>query len=255
MNSKDFLFNDNQEFEKYVAKTSFYTSTQNAVCKIVKAIEPNYLLELGSGNGNTSVRIARENSRTSIVAVDIRQNMVGLGEERSKFYRLKNLTFVCGDLTKLDNFNMKNVNAVLLLYSFKYISDPNSNKKDFLSSLYNSMQKGARVIIGDTFLNNEKTFDKNAVHAIYETRAKEAYDSSFWNHLESISKSDIKNLIQVAEECENKVLEQEVLAQNRETIYLVNSNWLCEVAKEIGFDVELCNRVNSCNDYVIVLKK
>ena len=115
--SDKFLFNTDEEFEFFMGATQAYDNMQNTISKIVSFARPEYLIEFGSGSGKTSIRLAKENPRTSIVAVDLREKMTNISKDKSKQNRIKNVTFVNGDLTKLDNFNLKNCNLILLAYS------------------------------------------------------------------------------------------------------------------------------------------
>ena len=152
-----FLFDSDEEFKLFMGETLAYNNMQNIVSKLVYFIKPQYLIEFGSGSGATSIRLAKENPSTSIVAVDLREKMVGIGSDRSSKNKIKNVTFVNGDLTKLDNYNLKNANLILLMYSFKYISDPLEVKYQFLKDIYDKMQSGAYLIIGETFVDDGMT--------------------------------------------------------------------------------------------------
>ena len=253
MEKDKFLFNSDEEFEFFIGHTQAYVNMQNEISKVVKFAHPEYLIEFGSGSGKTSIRLAKENPRTSIVAVDLREKMTNISKDKSKQNRIKNVTFVNGDLTKLDNFNLKNCNLILLAYSFKYIQDPIETKFDFLSNLYKRMQKGAYVVIGDTFI------DPNAPKAEIRQKIQDRYyDSSkdaFWNNLNGLTDEDVKYALDAQALNREHTAEQVERGVNREGVYYVSREWLRESAEKIGFKVVLGERLDSLSDMLFVLVK
>lgn len=250
------FFNNNEEFDQILGKTSYYISMQNQVSKLVKNFNPFYVIEFGAGSGNTAARLARENQQLSLVAVDNREELVNYCQNNKELRGIQNLTFIKGDLTNLDTFNFINVDLVLLTYSFNYINDPLENKKDFLKHLFSKMKKGARVLIGDWFLPETKTYEEASVKALYKLRVEEGAQSIFWNVLNG--KQDEKSIEEAHEKLEIFKKHHRNLLKNivkREFIYPVNKNWLIDVAVEVGFTVELSDFINNINDAVVVLRK
>ena len=97
-----FLFDSDEEFKLFMGETLAYNNMQNIVSKLVSFIKPQYLIEFGSGSGATSIRLAKENPSTSVVAVDLRDKMVGIGSDHSSKNKIKNVTFVNGDFKEVD---------------------------------------------------------------------------------------------------------------------------------------------------------
>lgn len=251
--SDKFLFNTDEEFEFFMGATQAYDNMQNTISKIVSFARPEYLIEFGSGNGDTSIRLAKENPRTSIVAVDLREKMVGLGADKSKKNRIKNVTFVNGDLTKLDNYNLKNCNLVLLAYSFKYIPDPVSTKYDFLKNLYDRMQKGAYLVIGDTFI--DETASKEYIKQKIKDRYYDSSKDAFWNSLKGLTDEDVKAALEAQAVSRARTQDEVERGVNRDGIYYVSREWLRKAAGEIGFKVVLGERLDSLSDMLFVMVK
>lgn len=248
-------FNDDEEFDSVLGKTSYYISMQNYISKLVSSYDPYYLIEFGSGNGNTAIRIAKENPNTSIVAVDIREQLINDSGAKKDTLKVKNLTFVHGDLTKLENYNLINVDIVLLVYSYNFIDDPLEQKKEFLSNLFSKMKEGAKVIIGDWFLNDTKTYDENDIKTLYKARVTEGAKSVFWNMLDGKENEHIENAhdnFDVYNKHHKNLLKNVILRKN---IYPTSKKWLIDTAVEVGFSVLLEDYINNINDAVIVLKK
>ncbi len=254
---KDFsiYFNTDKEFDVILGKTSYYISMQNFIGKLVSSYSPLYLIEFGSGSGHMSNMLASENKSTSIVAVDYRESVISACRQNKEYSKNKNLTFVHGDLTNLDNFNLLNVDVVLLSYSFNYIPDPLENKTDFLSRLFDKMHKGARIIIGDWFLNDVKSNDQEDIKKLYKLRMNEGAKSIFWNTLTGQDEDDIE--IAHKKFNEYKKHHKKILNKllKREDIFPTSKKWLIDVATQIGFTVEVENYINNINDAVIVLQR
>ena len=104
MRNENYLFNNDEEFKLLIGDSQSYKTMQDVISKLVGFVKPNYMIEFGSGSGATSIRLAKENPRTSVVAVDVREKLI---EQSLKQNKYRNVTFVHGDLTKLNNFNLK----------------------------------------------------------------------------------------------------------------------------------------------------
>lgn len=249
------FFNNDEEFDSVLGKTSYYISMQNYISKLVASYAPYYLIEFGSGNGSTAIRLAKENVSTSIVAVDIREQLVNFSGNKKDILKVKNLTFVHGDLTKLENYNLINVDIVLLVYSYNFIADPLDSKKEFLANLFEKMKEGAKVIIGDWFLNDTKTYDETDIKTLYKTRITEGAKSVFWNTLDGKENEHIElahNNFDLYKK-HHKNLVKNIVA--RKNIYPTSKKWLIDTAVELGFTIELESYINNINDAVVVLRK
>ena len=248
-----FLFDSDEEFNLFMGNTLAYNNMQNIVSRLVSFIRPQYLIEFGSGSGATSSRLATENPSTSIVAVDLREKMVGLASDSSSKNKIKNVTFVNGDLTKLDNYNLSNANLILLMYSFKYISDPVEVKYQFLENIYNKMQSGAYLIIGETFVDDDMTKQqiRKQLEDTYYNNSKDV----FWDSLHGLTPSDIQSAFDAQTVNREHTKEQIELGVNRDGVYYVSRQWLLDTAKKIGFKVLIGERLNSLSDAIFVMTK
>lgn len=249
----EFLFENDEEFKLYMGDTLAYNNMQNTISKLVKFVRPQYLIEFGSGSGATSIRLARENLNTSIVAVDLRETMVGLAKDKLSKGRVRNVTFVNGDLTKLANYNLSNANVVLLMYSFKYISDPLENKINFLTDLYNRMQPGAYLIIGETFI--EEGASTKQIEEQFEATFYNNSKDVFWNSLNGLSDADVEKCFEIQKVNREHTKQQIKAAVERDGVYYVSREWLTNVAKQIGFKIILGERLNSLSDAIFVMTK
>ncbi len=250
MRNENYLFNNDEEFKLLIGDSQSYKTMQDVISKLVGFVKPNYMIEFGSGSGATSIRLAKENPRTSVVAVDVREKLI---EQSLKQNKYRNVTFVHGDLTKLNNFNLKNCNLILLMYSFKYIEDPNTNKFNFLKELYEKMQKGAYIIIGDTFIDTKASKEnvKNQFENIYYNSSKDAY----WNCLSGLSDEQVKYALNLQNATREKTKKQVEYAVARDGIYPVSRDWMFDNVKKIGFKIVIGERTNNLNDTVFVLQK
>ena len=249
----NYLFESDEEFKFFMGNTLAYNNMQNMVSKLVSFIKPQYMVEFGSGSGATSIRLAKENPQTSIVAVDLREKMVGIGADKSSKNKIKNVTFVNGDLTKLGNFNLKNASLILMMYSFRYIADPVQNKYDFLKDLYDHMSKGSYVIIGETFIDENAS--KQTIRKQLEDRYYNNSKDIYWANLKGLSKEDVMNALTIQSKHRETTKEQIELGVNRDGIYYISREWMFENAPKIGFEIVLGERLNSLSDTIFVLKK
>ena len=248
-----FLFDSDEEFKLFMGETLAYNNMQNIISKLVSFIKPQYLIEFGSGSGATSIRLAKENPSTSIVAVDLREKMVGIGSDHSIKNKIRNVTFVNGDLTKLDNYNLKNANLILLMYSFKYIADPVEVKYQFLKDIYDKMQSGAYLIIGETFVDDgmTKAQIRKQLEDTYYNNSKDV----FWNSLKGLSEEDIKYAFDMQTINREHTKDQVDIGVDRDGIYYVSREWLLNTAKQIGYNVVIGERLNSLSDAIFIMKK
>lgn len=252
-NQNTYLFNNDEEFQLLIGDSLAYKNLQNQVSKLVGFVRPNYLIEFGSGSGATSIRLARENPHTSIVAVDLREKLVGDSAELVKKKRIRNVTFVNADLTKLDNFNLKNCNLILMLFSFKYITDPLKNKVSFLTELYGKMQKGAYVIIADTFIDNDAT--KQNVKKQFEQVFYNSSKDSYWKNLNGISEEEINKTLHLQSEIREYTKQQAEIFASRDGVYPVSIDWMFSTLQNIGYKIVIGEKLNSVNDAIFLLQK
>lgn len=250
------FFDNEKEFMELFGNTSYYRAMQNQISAFIKSVLPSYVIEFGSGSGNTAMRLATENKTLSYVAVDNREELMRFCQNDKTRKSISNLTFISGDLTQLDTFNLINVDVILLVYSFNYIKDPVQTKEQFLRTLHKKMKKGARLVIGDWFLNDTKTFDKENITTLYNARIEEGAHSIFWQELDGDVATKEQKLAQTKLQT-YKDTQKELLKHiiKREQLFPVSKKWLLKTVADIGFKVELQQDINNINDAVIVLKK
>lgn len=239
----------------YLETCTYYKKLQNAVSKLVKFISPNYMVELGCGNGNTTVRLALENPMTSIVALEIVKERVENSSISAKNRKVRNITFVQGDFTKLKNFNLKNCGLVMMMYSFTWILDPLKNKIDFLKGLYDNLSEGAYILIADTFLLSKEGTLPEQLERLFYARKKESKEEAFWENLSGLSGKELSNA--KSSICKAETNEDEIYkdAQERTQRCFVARQWLSDTATKIGYKVLISEYVNGLNDGVVLLKK
>lgn len=239
----------------YLETCSYYKELQDAVSKLVKFISPRYMVELGCGNGNTTVRLALENPMTSIVALELVRERVDTGAISAKKRRIRNIAFVQGDFTDLSNLNLQNTELVAMVYSFAWITDPLQNKVDFLKGLYDHLAKGAYLLIADTFLLSKEGEKKQQLEQLFTIRRKEAKEVSFWNEISGLDAGSLTKAEAASDEAiknENAIYGD---ASTRESRCFINRRWLVEEAKAVGFEVVLSRDVNALNDGIVLLRK
>jgi ubiquinone/menaquinone biosynthesis C-methylase UbiE len=125
---------------------------QSSVSKIVQLAQPEELLEMGFGTGDTTFRLANENPGTSITSLDLRESMVHLAEQRLNEEGMTNVRFIQGEMTDYVQEADSLPDFLLFLYSFHHIEDPLEKKVDFLSSCFDKLPSGGYLCIAETFL-------------------------------------------------------------------------------------------------------
>ena len=237
----------------YLETCAYYKILQDAVSKLVNIVSPMYMVELGCGNGNTTVRLALENPMTSIVALEMMQERFDKSSISATNRKIRNITFIQGDFTQFKNFNLRNAELVVMVYSFAWVLD--DIKERFLKELYKELSPNAYVLIADTFLHNREGSSAKQLQELFHAREKESKGEAFWNNLESLAPEDIakaQNFIEWAEANEGEIYKD---ARERTERCFVSKNWLASVAKKVGFNVVLSEYVNGINDGIILLQK
>ncbi len=254
MKKEEQVFNDIDGLS-CLTKTSFYRTLQDAVSKLVKLISPNYLIELGCGSGDTTIRLAEENVNSSIVAVDVVKDRLVIGQNKLLKKKPRNIAFVESDFMNLGNFNLQNANLILMVYSFNYISDPLQNKEVFLRSIYKELQEGAYVLIGETFLLDKQGQSKESIDLVFNARIKEVVQNIFWNNISGLQENDVEWAQRSTEILAKgqKDLAKEVF--ERKDRFLISKKWLVDTAKSIGFKVVIESSVNAFGDGIVLLQK
>lgn len=245
-------------FDAVLGKTLHYQVVQNNISAITQQNKPYYVVEFGSGLGKTVTRLASENPTTSFVAVDFDEEFVEHCKNLKDYNKHNNVTFVLGDLTKLNTFNLVNMDMALLAYSYNYILNPLTNKEEFLKDVYRKMKRGAKILIADWFLPEEKTYNKENMEQFYLKRMEEGKLSLKNNlmlenpELTDEVQQNIESQLAVYEEYHQAALKK-LLA--RKEIFPTSKKWLLDTAEKIGFKLELVEELNTIGDIVVLLSK
>jgi SAM-dependent methyltransferase len=249
------FYNDEDTFMKYLGQTSYYISLQNSISKIIKLLNPSSVLELGSGTGATSIRLAKENPYINFESVDMREDMIKISNENLKKESLSNLNFIENDMIEYTETLKRIPKFTFMLYSFHHIEDPLEKKITFLRNFKEKMISGDMLCICETFIPegiNEMDL-KILSQKMWLYRDLEGYASTFWNSLKSLSKEDIAFSKQVANfsyDYENKA-GKNVIDRNEE--YLISMKWLSDIAIDIGYDILISEPINNCGDGLVLL--
>lgn len=249
------FYNNEEYFNKYLGKTSYYISLQNIVEKIISLTNPNSVLEMGAALGTTTLLMANKFPNTKFVGTDIREDIVSTASDLCK--DVSNLSFFAADMCELAKQDLSSYDLIYLLYSFHHILDPLSSKADFLQNCYANMKKGSFLLITETFLpDGIPQLEKHiSIRELFKLRAEEGYASTFWAALECL---DITN-VDLAQQIANFSKSEESLAgenvYNRIDEYLVDFSWLIETASSCGFDVVIAEPVNALMEKAILLRK
>ena len=230
-------------------------SLQDAVSKIVRIHKPMTILELGSGTGATSCRIAKENPKSSVLAVDMRDSMIEEGEKLSKTLGVSNVSFKCREMVEYVSEQKEQRDFVLLLYSFHHVPDPAKNKTEFLKLCKQLLTKKGKLCIADVFIpetSNKIELD-SLLDGMWARRRLEAYSSVFWRALNGGDEEALNFAKSAATFSMKKESEAGELVKDRNNEYLVSTSWLHSAAQSIGYCVELLEPINVVGDSLILL--
>lgn len=244
------FYSDEEFFNEYLGRTSYYLKLQNITQKLISFCKPNNVLEFGSALGTTISILAKKFPKIRFTGVDIRENVIG--ESKSKFKEINNLHFECNDMCDFLNQNQNDYDFVFLLYSFHHILDPISNKELFLRKLYSNLSAGSHVLITETFLP-EDTDPWMDIETLFQVRALEGYASTYWESLRSLSPIDIDLAKKIAETSSKEESIAGKLVKSRDSEYLIKFEWLVDFCEKIGFQVIISEPVNCINEKAILL--
>lgn len=248
------FYNNEEFFNQYLGCTSYYTSLQNVVKKIIKITDAHSVLELGSALGTTTLAMAKEYPNIVFSGSDIREDVVAQANEEAQKYN--NVAFVQEDMCEhVTSTALSGFDLIFLLYSFHHILDPLENKIEFLKNCYTNMKSGSYLLITETFLpeETEELKENLQIKRLFEQRAAEGYASTFWSTLSSITEVEIAK--KAANVSLNEELEAGRLVNERNEEYLVKFSWLVEAAKTCGFKVVIAEPVNSIMEKALLLQK
>ncbi len=249
------FYNNESYFLQYLGKTSYYISLQNVLNRIIELLQPKRILELGCAVGTTTFEVW-DNHNIPIDGVDMRQDVIDIAI--SKIEKGAHVNFHCADMSMfVDNDNLKQWDFIYMLYSFHHIIDPLCNKEQFLRLCYDNIKKGTTIAILETFLpqNSQMEIKDNSVPQLFERRALEGYASVFWQALKGLDENSINETKKAAVFTANNEKMAGDLVYKRENEYLVTPDWVTQIANKIGYNVILCEPINSVGEHLILLKK
>lgn len=249
------FYNNEDAFEKYLGQTSYYLSLQNRVVEIVSHVAPDRITELGSGTGETTIRLADEFPSAEILGIDNRESVTELSHDTLKELDLSNLTFETADMREHVQASLPEM--VVMLYSFHHIPDPLQKKIEFLEACYETLPDGGYICIAETFLKTDARGElaDREIRSTWADRGLEGYASTFWSALDGLNQSDIEHAQEVGEFSRQHEREAGENVRMRDEEYLISRDWVVENAQDVGFEVMLSEPVNSLGDGIVLLQK
>jgi SAM-dependent methyltransferase len=246
-----------ETFSKYLGQTSHYLALQDAVVDIAATLDPNQVLEMGSGTGKTTIRLAEENPSTEVRGIDNRESVIEQSQSAAAERDCSNATFETAEMAEYVDRADSLPELVVLLHSFHHIPDPLTKKIDFLESCYATAPAGGTICIGEAFVQTDARGPAadRAVRRQWADRGLESYASTFWSALDGLSASEIEHAQEVGRfSCEHEIEAGENV-RIRDEEYLISREWLVEHARDAGFEVLLAEPVNSLGDGIVLLRK
>lgn len=149
------FYSDDDTFEKYLGQTSYYLALQRSVVDLVSHVAPDQILELGSGTGTTTLRLADDFPETEVLGIDNRETVIEISRAKVEERGLSNVAFETADMTEFVTASDSLSEMVVLLYSFHHIPDPLQQKIDFLEDCYANLPEKGHICIAETFLKND----------------------------------------------------------------------------------------------------
>jgi ubiquinone/menaquinone biosynthesis C-methylase UbiE len=150
---------------------------------IIKQIDKEQckILDLGTGNGELSIRIALRFPESQVTGLDISAGMINEAKMKAKKTGIRNIRFVVSPMEKL---NARKADFAVSSVAFHHIK----NKELVISKIYQILPKGGKLIIGDWFKPSKEY--RNQIEKIRNKnleRAKE-FDKSWNNFLKGVGK-------------------------------------------------------------------
>lgn len=251
------FYTSNDTFEKYLGQTSHYVALQDHLMETVSYVEPGRVTEMGSGLGQSAVRIAEEHPSTEVLGIDDRQKATKRSRNHIEERSLSNLAFETADMTEYVKTADSLPEMVVFLHSFHHIPDPLQRKHEFLEDCHTALPDGGYICIAETFLKNDARDEsaRREIRTRWANRGLESYASTFWSALDGIAPDAIEHAQEVGEFSREHELEagENVLARDKE--YPISKKWLVDHAQTIGFDAILAEPVNSLGDSIVLLRK
>ena len=249
------FYNNEEYFNKYLGRTSYYLNLQNVVDKIVALTKPGKVLELGAALGATSIKLARNYPDVLFVGADLRPDVVELAQK--SVIDQNNISFFAEDMCDTVKRELDEYDLIFLLYSFHHILDPLDRKVEFLEDCYKNMRKGSYLLIMETFLPEELNGikEEQPILDLWKLRAEEGYASTYWAALQELTEEGLNFANKVAATSGKEESEAGNHVYRREDEYLIKFSWLKEKAEKSGFKVVIAEPVNCLFEKAILLKK
>ena len=250
------FYTTNDTFEKYLGQTSHYLALQDDLVELVSHIDPDRIVEMGSGLGQTSMRLAEEFPQTEVVGLDNREEVIERSRSAIDEHNLSNIAFKTANMVKhVKTSSLPEL--VVFLHSFHHIPDPLQRKIEFLESCYTALPDEGYVCIGETFLQGDARDEaaRRAIRSQWADRGFESYASTFWSALEGIDSASVEHAQEVGEFSREHEVEAGENVLNRDDEYQISMNWLVDRAQSVGFNVVLAEPVNSLGDGIVLLRK
>jgi SAM-dependent methyltransferase len=251
------FYTSEETFSKYLGQTSHYLALQDAIVDIAAALDPDQVLEMGSGTGKTTIRLAEEHPATEVRGIDNRESVIEQSRNAAAERNCSNVTFETAEMAEYVDKADSLPELVVLLHSFHHISDPLAEKIDFLESCYATVPTGGCICIGEAFLQTDARGPAadRAIRRQWADRGLESYASTFWSALDGLSASEIEHAQEVGRFSREHELEAGENVRTRDDEYLISREWLVEHARDVGFEVVLAEPVNSLGDAIVLLRK
>lgn len=249
------FYSNEDTFKKYLGQTSYYVALQNSVVEIVSHVDPDRITELGSGTGETTIRLADEFPSADVIGIDDRESVTEISRNNLEELDLPNLSFKTEDMREHVQRSLPEM--VVLLYSFHHIPDPLQKKVKFLEDCYETLPDGGYICIAETFLTTDARSElaDREVRSTWADRGLEGYASTFWSALDGLDPDDIEHAQEVGEFSRQHEREAGENVRTRDEEYLITMDWVVEHAQDVGFDVVLAEPVNSLGDGIVLLRK
>jgi SAM-dependent methyltransferase len=251
------FYSSEETFEKYLGQTSHYLALQDSLVDLVASIDPDRMLEMGSGTGQTAIRLAEEYSAAEIRGIDNRESVIERSRETAADRDCSNLSFETAEMAEYVQTTDSLPELIVFLHSFHHIPDPLQQKIDFLEDCYATLPDSGHICIGEAFLQTDARGPaaERVVRTQWADRGLESYASTFWSALDGLSASDIEHAQEVGQFSRTHELEAGENVRTRDEEYLISMSWLVEHAQAVGFDVVLAEPVNSLGDGIVFLQK